>query len=184
MSVNYSVGVPVLAVNIVNGGDVYGYKVGDTLKEATIRRPYTTEVVTGEILAMRLFDKADVEGNENIIDGIEAGKYERKYAEMKTVEEEFAVDALLLNVLLEDGETYANRVIKVADIMTIGEYENEDGTVIRTLTAEDGKYDLAGAMAEVPEGSTLKMSEGEVDTELTVDKGLVIRGANAGVPQN
>ena len=185
MSVVHSVGIPVLSVNIINSGDTYAYAVGDTITGAIIRYPYETKEVTGTILAMHLFDKPDMIGNTNIIDGIESGKHIRKYAEMKCVEEEFSVDTMLIDVTPDGATEMVTEVIHVADIETIGEYVNPDGTAIRTLTpSEEGTYDLATAVSEAGEGDTLKMKDGDCVEELTIDKGMTLRGANSGIAQN
>lgn len=185
MGVNRSVGIPVLSVNIINSGDTYSYKVGDTINGATVVHPYETEVVTGKVLAMHLFDKADVEGNSNIIDGIESGKYVRKYPEMKTVEEEFDIDTLLLDVSPVGALTQTRKVIKVAEIDSISSYTKADGSVIEQLTpTATGTYNLQSSITSSASGSVLKMRDGSVTESLEITKSITIRGTNAGVAQN
>ena len=185
MSTKYF-GKPVMAVTLLSNDEKFTYKVGDKMEGVEVYSAYGNTTYAGTVIAMSVSKNLKLVGtyNTRIFDSVptdHSNKYAgNECAAIDNVEDNYVVN----NIVLDTGET-GHVIIPVNMIVSIGSYTAADGTTTSSLDlGATGASTVSASITAVTAGSTIKVANGTVAEELTVDKSVTLKGTNAGVAQN
>ena len=205
------IGNLVPSVELVQGSAKYKVKIGDTFDSLTYTKAthgnvmvgvgepvdYTDEEVKLEkakLVGIELGGLRDRNNFGEVYDTIPTYMYQTDdKAHIRDAGETYTVPYLLVEVVTkaadesagtpEETERHRIAVSKIKEVAgTFNEGDDEPTTTAVDLNQAGAS--AASVITEAKEGSTVALSAGTVEEELTVSKGVTVTGSNSGVPQN
>lgn len=205
------IGNLVPSVELVQGSAKYKVKIGDTFDSLTYTQfvygnvmvapgepvDYTEKEVkleNAKLIGIELGGLRDRNNVGQVFDTIPTYMYQTDdKANIRNAGETYTVPYLLVEVVTkeadeeagtpEETERYRIPVSKIKEVAgTFNDGDDEPTTTAVDLSKDDAS--AASVITSAEEGSTVALSAGTVEEELSITKGMTVTGSNSGVAQN